>query len=499
MKREKLPDAVRDKLNSLEGELGKRLAVLRVYKDHYYIYSYEMAVAKADDRRRSVVRYIGKIDEKGGFSGPKYRDVVISAEPIEAMNASVRRRIDALGASNKSIAVVPKDNLFYVYDTSVAILPKYVCTISGNGTTTYDRGAESGQQKDAQDLDRADLTILRCLSMNARMPLRDIANLAGITPGAVFRRKALLEKRYGIRYFAEVDLYELEYSMYLCFVKFDELIPNEEELRTAIAKEPRVQMAATTKGSYDLMMYIVAKNSDDVTTMLYRLRQGALKDYKSRWRLMTYNNYYGYIPLRDEFFDLIEEERVWYKEKDSLSKPKDKMTYTEYVVLRELNTNGDFEFAEVAKRFDLKPQNVQYAYHALKEKYKYLQRITLTMNKAPLRYDAVIFMEVIDMSAFLDTRKNLLLNVIEEAYPINKYALVGDITSPYGAIFIVPIRFDELADAIKNDLVAHVRGIEVNDLIITQVIVGRMCYRFFRQYVFAAIQASGREIQDKDL
>ena len=478
MQRNKLPKLIRERIDALESELNKKLSVLRVYRGNYYIYSYERAISKARGKKGPIVRYIGKIDESGTFKEPKYKRMATFPEQT-GMNPKVRAAIDRLKAQNMEISVIPAKDAFYVYDIRFLEKPQCIGTIDSNGRMHGIIGKEEAKAGKKKELDRADLAILRCLSMNARMPISSIAEIAGITPQAAFRKKAVLEKKYGIKYFAEIDLYELGYSMFLCFVKFDDLVPNAEDLRVALAKEPRVQLAMLTKGPYDLVIYLLANDSNDATINIYNLRKGSLKEYKSTWYMGPYNNYYGYVPLRDEFFDIIEETKVWKRSSEERTKPKGKMTVTEYTVLRDLNTNGMSTFSDIAERFKLKPQNVRYAYYALKEKYKYLTRITASLANAEFKYLAMIIMKINNMSAFQDTRKNLMLNVVEEAYPTNKYALEGDISTPDGVIFIAPIYREGNLDMLKNNLLNTVRGITLEDLVVEEILIGRLSYRLY--------------------
>jgi hypothetical protein len=72
-----------------------------------------------------------------------------------------------------------------------------------------------------------------------------------------------------------------------------------------------------------------------------------------------------------------------------------------------------------------------------------------------------------------------MFNVIEEKYPINKYIFGGDISLPSGFMFIAPVYSEGNLDYLRKDLITNVRGIGIDDLIITQVVVGRLCYRLF--------------------
>ena len=480
MKREKLPENVRDRLSKIEADLGVRASVLRVYKGFFYVSSYENAISKITGKSKSIVRYLGKLDTDGNFVPAKFKTNAAGLQEA-AINSNLNAAFERLKQHYVRISISKERGAYNIYDVHNVKEPKYVCTLDADGKEVEIQSSkiESAEEGKKDNIDKIDATILRCLSMNAKMPLKDIAKLAGTTAASIFYRKRALEKKYNIKYIAELDTYELGFSLFISMVKFEESVPDTETLMEVLSKESRVQLAVLTKGDYDIIMYIIAKNSDDIITAMYKLRKSQLAKYKSEWITTTYNNYYGYVPLRDEFFDIIEKEKVWRRSKEEPRKPKGKLTYTEYVVMRELNTNGDSEFAEIAKRYNLKPQAVQYAYHALKEKYKFITRITISMANLPIKYNAAIFIDVKDMDAFIKTRENLMLNVIEETYPTNKYALEGDINAPDGDIVFVPIYKEGSLPILIKDLRENIKGIEIKNVVILETFIGRFCYRFF--------------------
>ena len=83
--------------------------------------------------------------------------------------------------------------------------------------------------------------LLTALSMNGRISFNFLSDLAGIEHQPVYRRVKILEKRYKIRYTAEIDVEMLGYLKFLIMVKFDKKIPTDEEIISAVASEPKVQ------------------------------------------------------------------------------------------------------------------------------------------------------------------------------------------------------------------------------------------------------------------
>ena len=74
---------------------------------------------------------------------------------------------------------------------------------------------------------------------------------------------------------------------------------------------------------------------------------------------------------------------------------------------------------------------------------------------------------------------NLLESIISETgTPVNRYLLVGDIGSPYGVLFLFPVfRDGGVEEALKE--LSKTPGMEIKDEIVTDVIIGRLCFRKF--------------------
>ena len=75
------------------------------------------------------------------------------------------------------------------------------------------------------------------------------------------------------------------------------------------------------------------------------------------------------------------------------------------------------------------------------------------------------------------TRDNLLSEIIKYNGPVNKYAFVADISAPFGAIMFQPVidEHDSTVDEIKE----KVRGIRIETLAITEILVGELAFRRF--------------------
>ncbi len=335
--------------------------------------------------------------------------------------------------------------------------------------------------------DEIDQKILTTLSMNARASLAFMGRKISLSQTATYNRVKQLEKRYGIRYLVEVDIEKLGYLKFLIMVKFIDVHPPVEELKNAIEKEPRVQLAFLTNGDYDLVLYGLVRNvqSEEAIDIVASLRTGALAKYKSVWYTVPFYEHFGFIPLRNDFINFIK--------KDLLKR--------EYAILKELNNNGILDFTEIDKKHGFDPGSSRYTYYKLKER-GVLRRITITLQNAPIRYMGMIFKELVDEEQFRKNRVSSLMNIIEETtYLTDKYCLTGDIGNPDGSLLFMPVYSNNDLDLAVEKLVQLDLGIKIKTLVVTSIILGSFCYRKY-DYVHSKqhhilVQSYGHKQEEK--
>ena len=325
--------------------------------------------------------------------------------------------------------------------------------------------------------DKIDETILMHLSMNCRLPVSTIAKRVGLSVNTIERRKENLEGEYGIRYFTSIDYFKLGYSTYLAFVAFKERKPDMEKLKAVLENVPRVQLAMAAQGTYDLVLYILAENSAVLNEVIFDIRKDEhIRDYESVWNVMVFDQAYGCVPLRDRFFDLIEK-KVWRRTKTTPRPASDSLTYREYIMLRELNADGSKPFAEIEKKYGLGHGSARYTFDKLREK-ELIWRQTLTMENYSIKYNAMIFISILNKAAFIRDREKFLRYIIKDYdAPSNRFALEGDILSPDGEVFIMPILKDGELEAEFEWLSKQIGGIKLESLIVTKIFLGELCYR----------------------
>ncbi|MCW6160553.1 MAG: AsnC family transcriptional regulator [Candidatus Micrarchaeales archaeon] len=424
MKKE-IPRIVRAAFNELKREY-KFFTVLRQANGHYYVYRQTARWDKDAKKVKSKQEYIGKIEADGTF-----------------VKKSTSAEID--------------------FEMAKKIVEEHGGEISFSGKPGQKPSAPNELQPDL-----VDTKILTTLSMNARASMSFMGRRIGLSQNAIYNRIGQLEKRYGIRYMAEIDVERLGYLPFLITVKFLGPIPSREEIIKALKKDPRVQLAFTTKGDYDLVIYALSKsiNSEETIDIVVSLRTGALIKYPAKWYTSTFwKHASGYIPLRDEFVDSL----------------KGNLLKREYAVLKELNSNGKSDFTEIDKKYGFDKGRSQYTYYKLKES-GVIKRITLSMQRVPIKYIGIILKEIIDEDKFRKNRVKSLLDIVQDSpLPVNKYILTGDYGNPDGSVLFMPVQNDGDLEANIENLAGLDLGLNFRTLIVTGILLGSFCLRKFDQ------------------
>jgi DNA-binding Lrp family transcriptional regulator len=328
----------------------------------------------------------------------------------------------------------------------------------------------------------ADRTILTSLSMNGRASLTLIGRKVGLTKQPTYRRIKKLERLCGIRYVPEINLEQLGYLKFLMLVKFIDKIPDVEILIRVLKKEPRVQFAMSlVGGEHDLIIYVLCTDNQELLYLIRSLaRETDLCDYPSKWNVTPFYEHYGFVPLRNEFLQLLET-RVLKRTRSRVIRNNDKkqqILMREFAVLTELNFNGAVDFTSIDRKYGFDRGRSQYAYGKLLEG-KVLERITINMDKLPILYTGVIFVDVINQKKFAKTRPIFLVNISSDPKNItNTYSLAGDTGVPFGTILFKPVFKDGELEKTRK-MLSKVKGIEIKMATVTKLLVGGLCYRLF--------------------
>lgn len=329
--------------------------------------------------------------------------------------------------------------------------------------------------------------ILTVLSMNGRAPAKLIGQLANVSSQKAYRRVKELEDRLGIKYLAEVNVEALGYLKFIILVRFTNKLPISADIRRMLEKEVNVQFGAVIRGGdYNLLLYVLAENIKDISFICSRLRRNTiLANYQAEWYVSPFYESYGFMPLRTEFIDTLKEKLITSHNKRTENKRGGKqmqILQRELSTLRELNNDGSADLLDIDKKYNFDTGRTQYAYYKLLET-NILKRITITMPKIPIRYIAAVFVKVIDQKLYYESRKRVLEDIISYSklstnLSTNKYSLVGDITTPFGILSLIPILEEPDFETVISTL-GSVKGAIVNGGVITNTLIGKLCYRAF--------------------
>jgi hypothetical protein len=84
------------------------------------------------------------------------------------------------------------------------------------------------------------------------------------------------------------------------------------------------------------------------------------------------------------------------------------------------------------------------------------------------------------MGKFNKTRKEFLEWLLEETeFPTNKFVYETEISSPYGALLILPVYLDDDLEKAKEGLLQRAKGIRIRLSVVTNVLVGDLGTRKF--------------------
>ena len=429
------PDKIREAYEKIKKEYPFYIA-LKLINGKYYIYK-QSSRRNPEGKTKVISEYIGRITEDGAIVKK-----AVSKE-TELSNAA------AIIVAHGGKVVLPEKTENKMYSTA-------------NGLV----------------IDKVDEKILTALSMNGRIEAPHMRKIMSIKHLDIRYRIEGLEKRFGIRYLAVIDpLDKIHYEEHVAFVKFKNRLPSSKEIKDILGRNPYVQLAVLTTGDYDLLIYFLPeKEYTSKRDTIYAL-ECSFPGYETEWHVSLFYRSYGYIPLRDDFFEKVLVKKIWHKTKDNPRPLAAQMTFREYVVLRELCANGDRNLVAIDKKYRFDAGKSQYTYHKLKSS-RIINRITITMSNLPVKYVAVFHIKVVDSGKFLgEGRVKLLRNIMEEKTGVtNTYALEGSIDTPHSIIFFAPIISDEQFDEIKGDL----EGIDGTNLSINigrNIILGSFCYR----------------------
>ncbi len=344
---------------------------------------------------------------------------------------------------------------------------------------------EEGIRK--KNTEKHERDILRALSMNARITVPELAKVTGLGNTAVNYHLKNLERKYDIKYMLELDIEKFGYINYIAFVKFKDKRPTYEEMKSQLEAIPYVQVAMTTKGTYDLVIFLVVKSTNDARITIYEIMEHFLTSYDLEWTVTPAFQYtFGFIPLRKQFFEVLKE-KIWTRTKEKPRPAHDEITEMEYNVLKAMNNNAAADFTSIDKEIGADTGRSNYAYHQLTKR-GIIKRSTISISDAKSKSDVLFIINHVNFDKWAPSRKNLLLEIIkEDKRKFDVYSFGSDIMAPRGILLLTSIIGNDEIEIKRDKLSKLINGVTIETLVITGVLIGSTNHRLFdkiqtRQY-----------------
>lgn len=425
----KLPERIEKALENIR-KGSKHYVDIKIINGRTYVYESTSVWDKKSKSIKKITKYIGRITESGEFIASRPRDPQLSAAVVKESSAEIE---------------TPKK-------------------------------PEKAAHEVRSEMGKYDAEILTELSADGRITLPQLGKKIGLSPTGTEWQRNNVEKRYGVRYIAEINLDRLGYLTYIIFIKFSEKMPPINEIRRELEKEKSVQLALLAQGEYDIVIYMVLPQRGDTLWEFYNMRSRIFANYDMKLYVAPFYSTYSFIPLRDSFFDMLSE-KVWVRNKNQPKPQGEYIMRREYVVLRELNSNGAMDFTKIDSKYNLPEGSARYTYHKLIDD-GIIKRITIAMENVHLKYISLIMLQKVNHAKYMKDREIVLRHIIQNDFKriINKYAIEGDIKVPEGIFFILPVLEDADYES-SSDTLGKINGTSMVNMIATSVLVGKLCYR----------------------
>jgi hypothetical protein len=244
-------------------------------------------------------------------------------------------------------------------------------------------------------------------------------------------------------------------------------------MKKALDAEPSVQLALLTQGEYDLIVYFLIDLEADMTEEVARLRSILFPDYNLRFFLTPLQTTHGFVPLRKEFFKIL---AARVGKRNSEEKRRFRLLSREYLVLRELNIDGNAEFSRIDSLNKFAPGSARYTYTRLCDR-NVIKRITTSLGEIQIKYPVLFLLEQVNQASFSSDR-NYLQGCIKRLGDgvVDRYALATETSAPQGLLLLLPVFSGFDLDRATEEL-RKVKGTRISRMIVTNVITGSICYR----------------------
>ncbi len=313
--------------------------------------------------------------------------------------------------------------------------------------------------------------------MNSRLSYSKIGKVLKLKRTASVYQIEKVIKKYNVKPVLELYTKSIGFFHYIIFIKFLGEFPDDiEKLTKELKSYPEIQLAAMTVGKYDMFLYVRSlgiEDKDSIISNAYLF----LKGYKIKVVISEFDLGFGFIPIRDEFFEKLKI-RVWTKDKNHPRPDSNQFTPNEFEFLRELNKNPTENFVSIDKKLGFDLGTSRSLYNKLLKK-DIIQRSTISILNSNIKQIAIISAKLYDFGLVGKNKKILLYNILEKDGFIDNYSFMGDYYTDRSELFVKPLMKDENLDKVLLKLKDIYKETKFNILIVTDVLFGEFVFRRF--------------------
>ena len=430
----KYPEKVRERFAKLRAELPFSITLL-FSRGHYYVVRQEYSRDEKGRVRRIKPEYLGSITDDGIFT---FRKTGTESE-LEVAKAILKEHGEKILAREQAVEEANGERV----ETSII-----------------------------------ENDVLTNLTMNARMPIEMLAESVGIPPRRAAYLKASLEKNLDISYIPDVRLTKIGFLEFIIFVKFTGGIPDPSMVKEDLRGIGEIQLAAFTSGAYDMLLFIIAESNENLAEVVRKIKGvSSLSSISSLWDISYFYKTKSFVPLREEAMQIISG-KVWRRTKERPRPGYNDLLESEFKLIKGLVKNGAAKFSSIETEEGIVRGGARHAYDRLMQR-EILPRVTISIDGIGVKSNGIIIMRITNEKLFQESRKRLLEFIMEEKknYIINRFSLVGDTSNPEGVIFFIPIIEGNELEETASDMAAWINGIDIQKLVTTSIILGRIAYR----------------------
>jgi len=204
--------------------------------------------------------------------------------------------------------------------------------------------------------------IIRILCEDSRVPLSGISDAVHISRRNLAKRLVSIRREFGLVHTLELNQSGIGLNApHIIVIKFGER-PNIKEVKERLEQSYLPQLAFTTKGNYDMVIYANARSRLDYLTWDREMRRQLASKYDIEWHASEVGfKRIGFFPIRNKAIDVA---RVSERHK---------------TFLKILNDNSRISFKELARQLSMNYKTTIYNFRELLKR-NYIRGFTTIMN-----------------------------------------------------------------------------------------------------------------------